>query len=420
MRLGDSKLLSSAESLQKAVLTSLPAASVMVFDHDLNLLLAGGEALRTHGYDPDDMTGRNLAEIAPPGAFEFLRPKYEAALHGVVDEFEMLSTDGTRCYLMHIGPLFEGDELVAGVVFSREIADRQLSGEHLRLADGSFESAFTKAPIGMALVALDGTFLRANAALSRLIGYSPEEISRLTFQSITHPDDLEEDLELINQLLHGSIEDYEMEKRYITRDGNEIWVSLAVSLNKNKDGTPLNFISQIQDISERKEFEEQLKRVASEDSLTGLANRRQLEIELEKQFERCRRYGESAALLMVDLDKFKSINDNHGHAAGDAVLRAVASELTARTRTNDIVARIGGDEFAILMVGGQLDTANRMAEELMARFDRRKVSFDGQVCGCPASVGAAVILEEDRNIDDVMKRADREMYSIKQVREGKC
>jgi PAS domain S-box-containing protein len=118
-----------------------------------------------------------------------------------------------------------------------------------------FENAFTHAAIGMALVGLDGRWLRVNPSLCQLVGYAEPELLASSFQDITHPDDLDTDLAYVGQMLRGEIESYQMEKRYRRRDGSLVWVMLSVSLARTEEGTPLHFISQLQDITARKEAE---------------------------------------------------------------------------------------------------------------------------------------------------------------------
>jgi len=121
-----------------------------------------------------------------------------------------------------------------------------------------FESAFTYAAIGMALVAPDGRWLRVNRSLCEIVGYSEQELLKGTFQDVTHPDDLDADLAYVGQMLRGEIETYQMEKRYLHKDGRIVWVLLSVSLAREETGTPRCFISQVQDITARKEAEQDL------------------------------------------------------------------------------------------------------------------------------------------------------------------
>jgi PAS domain S-box-containing protein len=133
------------------------------------------------------------------------------------------------------------------------------------LPSGSlFQKAFENAPIGMALVAPDGAWLRVNRSLCQITGYSEPELQKCTFQDITHPDDLDLDLSYVRKMLAGEIETYQMEKRYFHKNGSIVWVLLSVSLVRDQNDQPLFFISQIQNITFRKESEEQLSAAAAE------------------------------------------------------------------------------------------------------------------------------------------------------------
>ncbi|HMV99299.1 MAG TPA: PAS domain S-box protein [Acidobacteriota bacterium] len=144
------------------------------------------------------------------------------------------------------------DDLAYGIMALRARQDHQRVEESLRLSEEHFRSAMYHSPIGKAIVATDGRFLEVNPALCRLLGYTPEELLRLDFQTITHPDDLQPDLGYASQLLNRQIEAYQMEKRYFHKDGHIIWVQLNGSVVWNLDGTPRHFIAQIQDITERR------------------------------------------------------------------------------------------------------------------------------------------------------------------------
>ncbi len=187
-----------------------------------------------------------------------------------------------------------------------DLTERRAAERRAGLAERDFEAAFRAAPHGVAIVGLDGIFLHVNQKLAAILGYSIEELSNITFQEITHPDDLDADLAQVSSLLAGEIDTYEMEKRYYTKSGHLIWALLAVAIVRDEDGTPRHFISQIQDISTRKRLEAHTFELANRDAITSLYNRRRFEEELRRQIERCREEGESAALLLLDLDRFKN------------------------------------------------------------------------------------------------------------------
>ena len=149
--------------------------------------------------------------------------------------------------------------------------------------------------------------------------------------------------------MSGEREIYETEKRYVHADGRIIWGALSSSVVRGADGAPQQIVSHIQDITERKQFQERLCYLADHDSLTDLYNRRRFESELERHVSLSRRYGDGAALMMLDLDHFKYVNDALGHHVGDQVIAHVGQLLANRLRSSDILARLGGDEYAVIL-----------------------------------------------------------------------
>jgi diguanylate cyclase (GGDEF)-like protein/PAS domain S-box-containing protein len=287
----------------------------------------------------------------------------------------------------------------------------------LREAEEPFRLAFEHAPIGIALVSPEGAFMRVNHALTDLLGYPEDELVAKTFQELTHPEDLDSDLDYVAQVLSGELRSYEMEKRYFHRDGHIVWVLLSVSLVRDPDGTPVHFISQIQDITERKQLEERLVFLADHDEMTGLANRRRFREEVERGIAYAERYGHPAAMLLLDLDNFKDVNDTLGHHVGDRLLVGVAERLGTRLRRTDMLGRIGGDEFAALLAQAEPAQATRVAEEVLDAVTTAAYALDGHVVTAQASVGLALFrcgLAIDA--DDLQIRADVAMYTAK--REG--
>ena len=259
----------------------------------------------------------------------------------------------------------------ANVELLRQMADRdRLEEERLIVERGlyevraRFESAFTSAPIGMALVDMDGRWLEVNDALCRITGHTRDELKATTLQAITHPDDVDLDTDSMQELLDNKVPSFQIEKRYSHAWGHYLWVLLTVSLVRDHRGKPLYVVSQVQDISERKQLAARSEYLIDHDFLTGLFNRRRFQEELTREAERSSRYGAKGALLMIDLDNFKNVNDAFGHRAGDDLLQDVAGALRHRVRQTDVLARVGGDEFAVLLPGSDLQAASHGAERL--------------------------------------------------------
>lgn len=281
-----------------------------------------------------------------------------------------------------------------------------------------FEHAFFTAVIGMAIVTTDGCFLQVNPALCQLVGYTEDELLRESHQSITHPEDVERENDQIQRLLTGQIDRFQIEKRYVHREGHEIWVSLSVSLVRNEHGRPRYFIAQMVDITDRKLFEQQLVHQAFHDRLTGLPNRGLFMDRLEHALARRPRADETIAVIFLDLDNFKVINDSLGHRAGDQLLLTMAGRLQTCVREGDTVARLAGDEFTVLLehitdVNDAILVAQRITEQSLTLYTvgDREVSVT-------ASIGIALPSEENESADDLLRNADIAMYEAK--RRGKA
>lgn len=282
-------------------------------------------------------------------------------------------------------------------------------------AEKRFRGAFDYAPIGMALVAPDGRWLDVNAALCRITGYAAEDLRGTTRQALTHPDDLPRNLELAERLVRGEIDSFRMEKRYIHRDGHHVWVDLSVTAVLDDEGACAYFIAQIQDITERRQYEEHLQHLVDHDALTGLLNRRGFEREIERHMRHVEQFGDGGALLVIDLDHFKYVNDSMGHSSGDELIAAVARVLRDELEQADALARLGGDEFALLLPRATAAIAHATAERLGAAVRERIPG--AQTGGVPvtASIGVAMIAAGDPLGAGAIVEADLAMYDAKEA-----
>ena len=218
----------------------------------------------------------------------------------------------------------------------------------LREAHERFRSAFENAPIGMAMAGLEGRIIRANPALGDIVGWLPGDLVGVSVHDLTHPDDRESSTAEMHHLISTGSAGYQLEKRYTHSDGHEVWVSVSVSCVRDDQERPLYLIGQVEDVTERRALRERLAYAAIHDSLTGLPNRELFMDRLDMALRRSARSGHRVAVIFLDLDRFKLINDSLGHDVGDRVLAAVADRLAGVMRTSDTLARFGGDEYTVL------------------------------------------------------------------------
>lgn len=276
------------------------------------------------------------------------------------------------------------------------------------LGERRFELALAHSPIGMAVVGLDGSFLRTNRALRTMLGYSRKTLESLTFQEITHPDDLESDLALLTECLEGRRRSYRIDKRYIAADGHIVWGALTVVVVRAPRDRPRCFVSQVVDVTADRAREAELARRATTDPLTAVANRSAAWSRLEELDAADEGYG----VLFCDIERFKSINDRRGHHAGDQLLVEVAGRLLVAVGDDDLVARWGGDEFLVVTDSVDDHGLARLARRITDQFDTAPIKLaDGDEVPVALTIGFASHRRGDgRSIDAVLDHADQAMY----------
>jgi diguanylate cyclase (GGDEF)-like protein/PAS domain S-box-containing protein len=392
------------------------------------------------GWSAKEVIGRTVAEVLVPPR---LRPAHDAGLSRFLAsgertlparvELSALHRDGHEVPVeMSLSALrWEGDWYFHA--FVRDISERRDAQAALVEAERRFRVAFDMAPVGMALTSLDeedlGRLLRVNRALSGILGYTVDELEQRTLADVTHPDDRASLLEL-TQRLHDTAADAGTEpgepggpddpdgltfqKRCLHADGHLLWVELHTSAIDDAVGACHYAVTQIDDVTDRRAETERLSALALQDPLTGLANRSLLTDRLDQALTRTARTYRPVAVLMCDLDGFKPVNDSHGHAAGDEILREVAARLREVVRTSDTVARIGGDEFVVLCEDlDQAEIAEVVARRIRQRLREEYTLDDGTVVRLSGSVGIATGGGPNLAAEALLEEADRAMYAAK-------
>ncbi|MEI6623541.1 MAG: diguanylate cyclase [Actinomycetes bacterium] len=370
------------------------------------------------GWRPDQLLGTRPRELTHPDDREVLTVRRGDTLNrDTIPEFEIRiqAADGDyRWMSVQTRPTQDVDGSVDGVIVGlRDIHDQVSAREALERSEGLFRMAMDGSPQGMAVVGLDLRFLQVNPALGDMLGREEAWLLAHTLRDVIHPDDLDSDLAGNGELFVGTAQRIVREGRWLRADGSTLWVMHSTSLLRDEHHRPLFQVSHIQDNTEAHERTAELTYRASHDPLTGLMNRDQLEERIAADLLFKPRRSGVTGLLFCDLDYFKAINDTYGHAAGDDVLRAVAQRMAQVLRAGDTIARIGGDEFVIVL--GQvydLPTAGHVAQKVRAAVSEPITIEGNQVVTITASVGVA-LATPGIDAHRLLRNADAAVYEAK-------
>ncbi|RPH55210.1 PAS domain S-box protein, partial [bacterium] len=317
------------------------------------------------GWRPEELAGRPAHDFYHPDDLQRMRQSHETLAERPADStvtYRFRRKDGSYTWLettsKEIQGPFGSPEIIAN---SRDVSSRK-SVEEER------DRLFTYSVDLLCVAGYDGYLKQLNPAWSQTLGWSEEELLSRPWMELIHPDDASA-AEAIRVELAKERSIFSLEIRYRKKDGSYLWMSWNIF---SLAGEQLIF-ADARDVTARKEVEERLRLLAAHDGLTGSYNRRTWFDLSEKELDRSRRHGFELSVLMIDLDRFKEINDTYGHAAGDEVLKAVPRVFAAVLRGHDVVGRIGGVEFAVALTQCDRDTASGIAERLRTEAESTEV-----------------------------------------------
>jgi len=308
-------------------------------------------------------------------------------------------------------------QLASGEIISlcRDITVQKQRERALQQSEDRLRRYYDAGLVGMAIISPEKKWIDFNNTLCDITGYSRDELKKLSWTDITHPDDIEREVGLFNQVLAGQANNYSLDKRYIHKDGSILNVSAAVECVRTHEKNIDYFVMVIQDISDRHEKEElskQLSHQAIHDALTGLVNRYEFERRL-KQLISSDMPNTKHALCYLDLDQFKVINDTCGHEAGDELLRQLSNKMISKVRKQDMLARLGGDEFGVLMENCSVEQAERVANDLRYLINDHEFVWEDKPYQLGVSIGLVPICDKNITVTDVLSAADAACYTAK-------
>ncbi|MDF3035886.1 MAG: hypothetical protein K0S28_1160 [Paucimonas sp.] len=529
------------------------ADGIIIADQHRIIESTNPSACRMFGYQAGELQGQPLTLLMQPGDHVLVGHEFDTYLKTGTGRFigqGALEVQGVRkggeVFTLEVAIdeiEFDGARMFAAVM--RDTTERHRVRQLVQESEARFRTAFDNAPVGMALISLDGQWLRVNRALCDMLGYDEQELLHMSFQDVTHPDDLGIDQTFVQLVLADQLKSYQMETRYFHKDGRAMPISLNSSLVRDEEGKPLYFMAKIEDITQRKKMEDALyaekdlaqttlqsigdavitadaagsvtylnpmaerltgwsnreaigqpldhvfvvvdegtravvespgtralkdgkicggsgnlllvarngleanvepsaspirvrdgsltgvvmvfhdvsearalnRKIsyqASHDALTGLLNRVEFELMATQLLQSARSAHRQHALMYLDLDQFKLVNDTCGHLAGDELLRQLATLLSSNMRKSDTLARLGGDEFGLLLEACPQDRAIEIAQHLIDTVRAFRFEWEGKLFGVGLSIGMVMVNDHSRDLQTLLKAADAACYAAKE------
>jgi PAS domain S-box-containing protein/diguanylate cyclase (GGDEF)-like protein len=311
-------------------------------------------------------------------------------------------------------------------VVERELREAQARREQRRAAsalyesEARFRSIFEQAAVGMVQTTVDGRFVEVNATMCRFLGYAKDELLAMTFKQLTHPDDLRQNLDLREKLQKGEIDRYTHEKRYVRKDGTEVWGRVTVANVNYASGGAKYTVAVVEDITERRRAEEALLKseehvahLGHYDRVTDLPNRELFHDRLQQALAQASRNGWIAAVVCIELSRFSMVKDALGYAATDKLLQEIARRLCGCVRAADTVSRLGEQQFALILSNLEVNEDAAVVAQRVLDAVAAPVNFDGKELLVSAYVGIALYPADNADLDKLVQNAGNAMQNAR-------
>ncbi len=371
---------------------------IMLFDEDGSILSTNGKAHAITGYSENELLEMDIIDLRSaqgekrfPADFEELKKTGE-----IKREYQFLKKDGSISYARVNAVQISANRFLG---FLEDINVAKKISNNLREQKAYFQQLFENSPEAIALLDKEEIIIKVNSSFEELFGYQEKNIVGKRLNHLIIPEDKREEGENITERISAG-ESFQIETVRQKKNGEKIFVSvLGYPIKLDED--QLGVYAVYNDISKRKKEENKIKYLSFHDQMTGLYNRRYFENEMERM-NSSRKL--PISILVGDLDGLKKVNDNYGHKEGDRYIKDGANLISKVVRDEDIVARIGGDEFAVILPECAEKVVARIKDRIVGECEEQSVSL---------SVGFAVKEEEEQDLNEVFKEADRRMYEMK-------
>jgi diguanylate cyclase (GGDEF)-like protein/PAS domain S-box-containing protein len=413
LRLSEARYRAVARTANEAIISADYRGNIVSWNK-------GAEAI--FGYTEAEALGLPVTAIMPttlreghPANLLRVQNGGEKRIIGKTVEVDGYRKDGSLVPLEKSLSEWSVDNSLFYTAIIRDVTERKKVEDALRNSEERLRAIFDVANTGISIMDLTGRYVMFNDHWLESLGYGSDEVRQMTNLDITHPDDRENSAGWFRKLVRGEVQRYRLEKRHLKKDGTVIWVDLSVSGIKDQNGKLVNVVGIVNDITGRKQLEEHLRQIAITDELTGCFNRRHMQDLARAEIKRALRHNRPLSMALIDIDYFKSINDNYGHAVGDRVLQIFSEICRTKIRSIDIFARLGGDEFAVLLPEADLDHAYDILERIRMAFFNKPLETNAGVITLSISCGIASLAGGQEDFDQLLHKADQSLYRAKEA-----
>jgi diguanylate cyclase (GGDEF)-like protein/PAS domain S-box-containing protein len=369
---------------------------------------------RAMGYSEVEVRSLNLLDLLHPDSMACCQERFRRLMDGEsmrCIDFQFVSKSGDTVYLAgDCGSIIKEGGVVSTRGIFKNITDTVRVREALKVTEAQYQALYENAPDIYTSINTSGEILSINRNGAAMLGYEVTELIGESAAKVIHPEDQREVFRCVENLFSDPQAKVDIEYRKIRKDGSVFWVHQRASLEPGVSAPRLLVVCR--DITEKRNLEDKLAYQATHDALTKLLNRREFEQRLHQVLTRDQDPSDKHVLCFLDLDQFKIINDTCGHIAGDELLRQVAALLSGLVRSRDTLARIGGDEFAVLMEHATLDSALKFAEKIRSTIEAFVFYWRAQRFSIGVSIGV-VPIQAGRSITDTLNLADMACYTAK-------